>query len=54
MLTAKETKSLILFGLLMVGLVFAGLTISIVWTILELMFGPLFPDWFYYLISLEL
>jgi len=53
MLTAKETKSLILFGLLMVGLVFAGLTISIVWTILELMFGPLFPEWFYLLINMR-
>lgn len=46
-------KHLIIFACIVVGLVFAGLTIKLVWAILEVMYGPLFPEWVYHLIQME-
>ena len=33
---------------------FAATALHLIWLLLEFKYGPLFPEWFYYLINLEI
>ena len=33
---------------------FAATALHLIWLLLEFKYGPLFPEWFYYLINMEI
>lgn len=43
----SKVKNIILWSLIVTGLIVFGLTLNIVWAILEITHGPIFPEWVY-------
>ena len=54
MISDNNVRKVLIALLVMATLLSLSIVFQLVWLGLELKYGPLFPDWFYYLISLEL
>lgn len=53
MSTRRHIAKYLGLALMGVGAIFLALTFNLLWAALELKYGPLFPEWFYYLINLK-
>ncbi len=41
-------------ALVVVGAIFFAVAVNIIWMFLEINYGPLFPEWFYDLINMQI
>ncbi len=50
----QNVRKAFIFFMVVATIWFAATAINLIWLLLEFKYGPLFPEWFYHLINMEI